>query len=289
MKTMNQLLQSNNKLDTVMLSVLRGDDNSKRLVSDARKKWLEYRLANGFKTTAKLLTYPEVQQKLGKSEIYSVGLTLQHADVAGIEMCPWRTAGCTATCVLDNGNGRYAVVQHARTVKTQFLQHHPAEFVTLLVNELLEVSRKHKKVLVRLNVNSDLRWYEIIPSFFGAIDNLFFYDYTKNPVVLMGDGMVARNYRLCYSISENDNDVRMGKVVSFIKRGGTAAIVTSRKKTDVPPAKFMGVRVVDGDISDDRYHEKAVFIDLYAKGKARALPLTSTSFVRTITLTKRTK
>jgi hypothetical protein len=38
--------------------------------------------------------------------------------------------------------------------------------------------------------------------------------------------------------------------------------------------------VVDGDISDDRYRERGVFVDLSAKGKARKLPVGG--FVRDI-------
>jgi hypothetical protein len=62
------------------------------------------------------------------------------------------------------------------------------------------------------------------------------------------------------------------RVRSFIHRGGTAALVTNRKKSGKVLNSFLGIPVVDGDTSDDRYHEQGVWVDLAAKGKARQMP-----------------
>jgi hypothetical protein len=43
----------------------------------------------------------------------------------------------------------------------------------------------------------------------------------------------------------------------------------------------MGLAVVDGDITDNRYDERGVWVDLSAKGKARAL-IGKSEFVRAI-------
>jgi hypothetical protein len=246
----------------------------------ARNEWATYRQAQGFKySSPKLLTYPANQAKLDKSEAFTVGLTLQHADTSGVECCPWR-GECTAICVLDNGNGRYPMVQLARDVKTKFLYDHPQAFMVLLGHELRELSTKFERVLVRLNMNSDLRFYKILPKLVNGeiFRNLFFYDYTKNPATLSTNGIVAKQYRLVYSVSESSN---MVKVREFVANGGTAAIVTSRTKKQAPPASFMGLPVVDGDITDNRYDERGVWVDLSAKGKARAL-IGNSEFVRTI-------
>jgi hypothetical protein len=246
----------------------------------ARNEWAKFREANGFKFDApKLLTYPANQAKLKKSEVFTVGLTLQHANVAGVETCPWRGV-CASICVLDGGNGRYENTQRARNVKTQFLYQHPNEFMVLLGHELRGLSANYKRVLVRLNINSDLRWYRILPRLVDGelLPNVYFYDYTKNGAVLSGSGMVARNYRAVYSVNESSD---LDKVRAFVARGGTAAIVTTRKKTTPPPKRFMGLRVVDGDSTDNRYDERGVWVDLYAKGKARAL-IGKTEFVRSI-------
>jgi hypothetical protein len=249
-------------------------------LSTARGTWAKFRRAHGFKYSApKLLTYPANQAKLGMSEAFTVGLTLQHADTSGIEACAWR-GECTRVCVLDNGNGRYPMTQKARDIKTQFLYQHPRAFMVLLGHELRQLSATYERVLVRLNVNSDLRWHRITPLLVNGdiFPNLDFYDYTKNPAILSGDGMLGLRYRAVYSVNESSD---LEKVRAFVARGGTAAIVTSRTKTQAPPDSFMGLPVIDGDASDNRYDERGAWVDLYAKGKARQL-IGLSEFVRTI-------
>ncbi len=261
-----------------MASVLY-DTNRESLLA-ARVTWAAFRESKGFKYDApKLLTYPANQAKLGKSKEFTVGLTLQHAAVAGVETCPWR-GECASICVLDGGNGRYANTQKGRDIKTQFLHEYPVAFTRLLIEELRGLSAKYERVLVRLNVNSDLRWHRILPALVDGelFPNVFFYDYTKNAAVLSGAGMVARNYRAVYSVNESSD---IDKVRAFVSRGGTAAIVTTRDKKTPPPAYFMGLAVVDGDITDNRYDERGVWVDLSAKGKARAL-IGKSEFVRAI-------
>lgn len=286
MKNLSNYLEGlSSELDALVVEYLNATPRQRAGRLDiAKMMWAFHRKTSGFvHSPTPLFTHPANQAKLGKSDIYTLGLTLQHADVSGFETCAWRTASCTATCVLDNGNGRYDKVQHARNVKTQFLHDYPRAFVVLLVDELIRTAHKYKKVLVRLNVNSDLRWYAIIPSLFNGsskmLRNVDFYDYTKNPAVLRGNGMVAKRYRLCYSLSENDAR-RMNKIDNFVGNGGTVAVVTVRKKSEQPPTMWRDRPVVDGDITDDRFSERGVFVDLSAKGKARKL--TVGGFVRDI-------
>lgn len=248
-------------------------------LKEARASWKEFRINNGFSSYADLLTLPSVQHKLKKSKIYTVGLTIQHANVSGIETCAWRGL-CTSVCVLDNGNGRYSSVQKARNVKTQFLAKHSLDFVKILGSEIKKHSDENEKVLVRLNVNSDLRWYQILPSLTNGhpqISNVYIYDYTKNPAILTGNGKVGDKYRAVYSVNEKSD---LERVQSFLERGGTAAIVTNRKKNAAVLNSFLGIKVVDGDLSDDRYHEEGVWVDLAAKGKARNM--SETGFVKNI-------
>jgi hypothetical protein len=256
------------------------NDTHRESLRAARVTWAVFRESKGFKYDApKLLTYPASQAKLGKSKEFTVGLTLQHAAVSGVETCPWR-GECARVCVLDNGNGRYANTQHGRNVKTQFLYEFPVAFTRLLMEELRGLSAKYERVLVRLNVNSDIRWARILPALVNGeiFPNVYFYDYTKNAAVLSGAGMVGAHYRAVYSVNENSD---LDKVAAFVARGGTAAIVTTRKKNTPPPTSFMGLPVLDGDATDNRYDERGAWVDLYAKGKARAL-IGKSEFVRAI-------
>jgi hypothetical protein len=152
--------------------------------------------------------------------------------------------------------------------------------VRILGSEIKKHSNEQDTVLVRLNVNSDLRWYNILTSLANneaGMDNVFVYDYTKNPAILSGDGMVGSRYRVVYSVNENSD---MDKVQSFIRNGGTAAIVTNRHKTQKTMDSYNGLPLVDGDLSDDRYNEKGVWVDLAAKGKARTMG--DVGFVRSL-------
>lgn len=246
---------------------------------ESRSLWKRYRINEGYSGYANLLTLPENQKKLGKSDIFTVGLTLQHANVSGVETCAWR-GHCTSVCVLDNGNGRYNTVQEARNTKTRFLSEHPEDFVRILASEIKKHSDERDTVLVRMNVNSDIRWYSVLPDFADGHDllpNVMIYDYTKNPSVLGGDGKVGKRYRNIYSVHENSS---IEKVREFVARGGTAALVTDRKKNGPVMPLFMGLPMVDGDTSDDRYNESGVWVDLAAKGKARTMP--DVGFVRKI-------
>lgn len=248
-------------------------------LKEAKLDWLNFRKENGFSSYSNLLTYPEAQHKLKKSAIYTVGLTIQHADVSGFETCAWR-GHCTSVCVLDNGNGRYITVQKARNVKTQFLAKNPNSFMVILASEIHKMSQIHDKVLLRLNVNSDIRWHLVLEELSNGheqLRNVFLYDYTKNPAILSTGGMVGFRYRQVYSVSENSD---MARVLSFVKRGGTAAIVTNRQKNSPTIDSFLGVKVLDGDKHDDRYHETGAWIDLAAKGKARKM--TDLGFVQNI-------
>jgi len=243
----------------------------------ARAAWSQFRTGAGFRSYGDLLTLPQNQKKLAKSETYSIGLTLASGDAAGVELCPWRTATCSALCVGYNGNGRYQMTQHARIVKSQFAAAHPVEFLTLLAGEIATQVAKarandpERVVAVRLNINSDLRFYKIVPQFFtgelfGA--GVVFYDYTKNPAILAGTGYVGKVYRLTYSLNENSN---LDRVSEFLSRGGSVAAVTNRRKT-TPAASAIeldGVLwpAVDGDVTDERFNDPAgVIVDLAAKG-----------------------
>jgi hypothetical protein len=251
---------------------------------ESKRVWEMHRERNGLKGAPKLFTYPENQLKLNKSEAYTVGLTLQSADGAGVEACPWR-GQCAEVCVLKNGNGRFNHVQHARNVKTQFVMEHPGFFLRLLIDELDKVRVKRpEQMRCRMNVNSDLRWYRIAPWFFERyMGGILFYDYTKNPAILGNEegGLVLPNYLLVPSISENTNLV---KAYEFTSHGGKVAVVTNRKKGQaVQPAEVRDglfghilmpwhPLVVDGDKTDDLWsHPEGSIIDLTAKGQARTL------------------
>src|SRR6186997_2322620 len=61
--------------------------------------------------------------KLEHSAGFAVGLQLRPGDASGLEVCTWRSRGCTAACVLETSfRGKADGVRDGRTLRTLFLQ-----------------------------------------------------------------------------------------------------------------------------------------------------------------------
>jgi hypothetical protein len=262
------------------------ENNVRGYLDEARQAWATIRARHGFvERHADLLTEPSANLKLDKGEMPAYGLTLQHyvtsfARTSGknlvVNACP-NAGDCTKVCVLDNGNGRYDRVQRARKAKTEFLATQPHLFVFLLGYELARAVRKHGKILLRPNVNSDVQWERVLPSLtegkvFGSLVQS--YGYTKLESVLDTDGWLGQEYRVAFSASEKLG-LENQRLWAFLKRGGSVAVVTDRKpKSDVHqwlniPTIF--ARIVDADVSDEWVFQSGVIGDLSAKGSARRL------------------
>jgi hypothetical protein len=215
--------------------------------------------------------------KLEHSAGFAVGLQLRPGDASGVEVCSWRTAGCTAACVLETSfRGKSDGVRDGRTMRTLFLQADPQAMVTVIAWELRALVRKHGTVAFRPNIASDIRWEYVAPALFD-IDGVRGYDYTKaNPLKHRGS---LPNYRLTYSVSESPLSEAIG--AAYVKSGGTAAVVVATPKHAVPNA-WNGMPAVDGDATDDRTTDPAgcyVLLSAKADGKhdrtgfVKSLPL----------------
>lgn len=234
-----------------------------------------------------LLTAPSHNVKLAKAARPSYGLTLQHyvqriRPRLVVNACP-HAGDCVKVCVLDNGHGSFETVQRGRRSKTAFLVEQPFSFAYLLGYELARaVAREARPILFRPNVNSDVEWQLLIPSMTGGVAGDFrvpalgtgclLYGYSKNPAVLDTDGWIGGVYRVAYSWNERSD---AGLVFDFLRRGGSVAVVTDRRKgqptlTDAP---FSGGSYgsVDADLTDEWMFEPGVIGDLSAKGRARRL------------------
>jgi hypothetical protein len=231
-----------------------------------------------------LLTLGSHNLKLAKGLRKVSGLTLQHhvqriSKRLVVNACP-NAGDCTAVCVLDNGNGGFHKVQIARRCKTAFLVEQPMAFAYLYGWDLARDSLGVDDYLHRPNVNSDVAWERLLPSLVNgtALPNVTCYGYTKRPEVLDTDGWLGTKYRVAYSWNEKS---RNPAVAEFIRRGGSVAVVTSRKKdTPVDPDGVLDVMftvwsrettILDADKTDEWIFENGVIGDLSAKGRARRL------------------
>jgi hypothetical protein len=228
-------------------------------LADAKDAWAAWRVEHGYGPKAPLLTQPDGNTKLAKAEAATYGLTLSPAGESQVwNTCSWSTKLCRKGCLKTSG--RMTMGADARTLKTTFLGAHPDEFVTLLHFEILQAAAKHDQVRVRLNVLSDLEWERFAPFLFTEVpDNVLFYDYTKAGLSRILHA--PSNYRLVYSASEMTQD---GDLWMLLNHCNVSMVF------DRVPDEYLGIRVWNGDKSDDRWMEPAgSLIGLSAKGSMR--------------------
>ena len=209
---------------------------------------------------------PKIQKgtKLG---YLSFILHLAPADLSGKEVCPKRTAGCTAACLNTAGRGgmfkkgeNTNMIQKARIRKTQYFFADRAGFMADLASDIRKGIKMAEKLgltpVFRLNGTSDLSWekYGIIEQF----PNVQFYDYTK---VLGRKVQHLPNYHLTFSAADG-NDADVARAVA---QGMNVAMVF-----DKLPETYMGRTVFDADETDLRFLDpKGVIAGLKAKGRAK--------------------
>ena len=249
----------------------------------ARQEWRDFRVANGWGPNAPLLTPPKANHKFDlDGSVFTYGLALAQSNTAGkvlaldhiakdgrprftiisVNVCPFSTPACREGCVAKNGNGAYKGVQSARALKVKFLLANPNAFLTLLAHEIDKAYKKHgDRLRVRLNTFSDIRWEEVAP---WLLDRpVSFYDYTKD-----WERRTPTNYRLIRSVSEQTPDAKAACIVA--STGTNIAVVFSTKKKQALPERWHGIRVIDGDKSDNRFDDPSgVVVGLRAKGRMR--------------------
>lgn len=224
--------------------------------------------------------------KLAKSngeEFVVTGLSLAPHNLAGAgNVCSHATPGCKGACVLwFSGRTVYELTRNAMKRRTRFLFDDPAGFRAALQRDLDRFRRRADRIgaqgAVRLNVASDLNWFDV------AEDNpdLLFYDYTK--VYNRAIGEKPTNYQLTYSWNERSQPEYAAEL---LRRGVNIAAVFSAKwhPQNQDPAKRFGALpksyalgdvvfpVVDGDFNDIRLRQfdgEGVIVGLRFKGSLK--------------------
>jgi hypothetical protein len=265
-----------NQLNAAYLDGVADGMTRKPCRHDVKVAIISARVGRGFRPlAADLLTPPDAQHKLDMASVKSYGMTLAHADLSGFELCPWRTAGCTATCVLNNGNGRYDSVQRAWLWRTDLWTSAPELAAYRMGWEIGKAVRKYGHILFRPDVNSDAAWHRIMPAM-GRTPGVTVYGYSKNPAII-SPTFIADGFRYAYSWNERSN---LARVADHLERGGKVAVVTSRRRgapidPDAMRAFFSvsdSVTVADADATDEwMIGSGGIIGDLTAKGKARQL------------------
>jgi len=221
-----------------------------------------------------LLTVGNPKLMKGEKKGYlSFVLHLAPANLSGKEVCPKRTAGCTAACLNTAGRGGIMKagettnkIQQARLRRTLAFFEDRRAFLNQLTVDIIKAKvSAEKKGLIpvfRLNGTSDLAWekYEVAnnKNIFQMFPDVQFYDYTKVLGRKVGD---IKNYHLTFSNADgNINDVLAAK-----QAGLNIAAVFKQL-----PEKYLGLPVINGDETDLRFLDpKNVIVGLKAKGKAK--------------------
>lgn len=220
-----------------------------------------------------LLSRESSNTKLKKNKIPTWNLSLAQADISGYEVCPHRSSGCTKACVGYAGMaGIFPHIMKSRIAKTKFFFEDRKAFLALLEKELQRADNYcfKRNILgrVRLNTFSDIVWEKMIC--LAQFKNLAFYDYTKNFKSAV-ESLNNTNYRKVYSFNENSD---LNSTLNYVYQGGTVAVVfgdvlyqPAQKKIGKLPSSWNGIKVVDGDATDDRYSDpKGCIVGLRLKG-----------------------
>jgi len=200
---------------------------------------------------------------------------LSPADRSGYEVCPMRSAGCTAAC-LNTAGFHYARKETARINRTKMFFEQREDFMTMLMEEIHAADRKANKngyiCGIRLNGTSDIPWENIrcgaAPNIMSVFPHIPFMDYTKR----WNRKNLPDNYKLTFSRSEDNEE----KCLTALKNGMNVAVVFRAKSEDKLPETWrLGskkLRVIDGDLHDWRYGDyydypdERVIVGLRSKG-----------------------
>ena len=216
-------------------------------------------------------------QKILKGEklgYITKGIHLAPANLAGYEVCQWRSKGCTASCLNTAGRGQMNTIQQSRIAKTKLFFEQKMDFFAKLSKEISSsiksALKKEMQAVFRLNLTSDLMWEKEKDTegltIFERFKDTQFYDYTKSfqrMAKFLGEhSEFPKNYHLTFSRSEN-NDAKCQMVLAM---GGNVAVVFRNQL----PKTWKGFEVVNGDDTDLRFLDKrGVVVGLIEKGKAK--------------------
>lgn len=221
-----------------------------------------------------LLTTGNPKTRKGESKGWSTAiLHLAPAKVSGYNVCPASTHECRNVCLNTAGRGGIPqkghapfmnAVQAARVRRTRMFFEHREEFLLQLAADIRSHAAKAKRdglrPAVRLNGTSDIAWEHVRLNekpFLSLFPGVRFYDYTK---ILRR--ALEQPYHLTFSRGEGTSD---DLVIELLDRGVNVAVVFREV-----PKKWLGRRVVNGDVTDLRFLDpKGVIVGLRAKGDAR--------------------
>jgi hypothetical protein len=218
-----------------------------------------------------LLTPPYGGAKTKKNKIPTYILYLAPAlqNSFNINVCPKASEGCKKSCLFTAGKAKsFPNINSARTEKTDFMLFDPTKFYRKLAAEISfnYTVAFDEKIAFRLNGTSDLNHYKQIKRYANfdintLPKNVIFYEYTKN--LNMAFNWLKNFPRVNVTFSKSENNWPECEIA--LNSGINVAVVFNQV-----PDSYKGYKVVDGDISDERFNDqKGIIVGLKAKGEAK--------------------
>lgn len=223
----------------------------------------------------KLLADGKSNTKMAKNKTRTYGLSLlpHKLNSKKEDLCPFSTKECRAMCLNKSGRAGMNNVQMARLFKTDFFVYHKDLFLQKLWLELKDIEKKGEKVLVRLNVVSDVDWekeFNRINLTLEEFVNITFYAYTKNPFQVENNSLENQHFTFSFS----GGNWKWCEKFLQEKKANVAVIFKNSL-----PLTYKGFKVINGDIDDERtLDEKGVIVGLKYK-VPRGVQYTKNKFV----------
>ena len=195
---------------------------------------------------------------------------LSPARLSGVELCAYRSKGCTDICLNVSGHGQFNRTQQARLKKTNYFlndtQHFMGNLIRRVTNFIKLADKRGLIPVIRLNGTSDIPFEDIKvidnKNIFELFPGIQWYDYTKYP---LNKRTLTPNYDLTFSLAEH-NYKRAVKYLDT-KSGRVSAVFSHNI-----PETYKGYKVINGDDSDLRFLEpKGVIVGLKFKGNKKDL------------------
>lgn len=243
------------------------------VVRVARRAFTTYRTRFGLGCAPTwVLTRPESQVKIGKSEVPTLTLMLTPATslhaygLAKVNACPAATS-CADVCLAGSGKGELEATQRARICRHMFTLAHPYHMGILLARDLISfLALNPEGIGFRFNCVSDYRIERIMPEVIRRYSRLgvTWYDYTAYSPHLRDD--LGGTYDITYSAKETHGP----EYVAAVLGGGfNVALPFAVGRGGALPSTWHGMPVIDGDKSDFRPGDaRGVIVGLRAKGRA---------------------
>ena len=248
---------------------------------EARQAWYDFRAARNYPTVkVPYLSIGDHNKKIALNRIPSVSFTGAPHRMAGLNACVNSTTSCREVCIRHTGRLDMPRAIQVGIDRTQFLADHPTEAISLIHWETVRSAAKVAELARRLNVVTDVNWEDVAPWLFTeAPENVVTYDYTKD---WNRQPEPAERYRLTFSAMERHgvDDIR-----EMTDRGRNVAVVfPAEYKTTPYPEQWFGIPLINGDVTDFRYEDPqtGVIVGLYAKGRARRMPVGMDCFVKPV-------